>query len=114
MKLIWSHIIFTRGRRDLWQRGCEYGPRCRFDLIDDIQLLDNLFYKATVDCQNDSGIWTDIRVYTLEMKAHTEMLDFTCCFCAAKELKKQIESYVKASEKFEITHSLDKIKGTNQ
>ena len=46
-------------------------------------------------------MWIDIRVYTLEMKAQTELLEFTCAFCAAKEikkLKKQIESYEKASE----------------
>ena len=62
-------------------------------------------------------MWTDIRVYTLEMKAQTELLDFTCGFCAAKEiktLKKQIESYEKASEKLEVTQSLDKMKETKQ
>ena len=62
-------------------------------------------------------MWTDIRVYTLEMKAQKELLDFTCGFCAAKEikkLKKQIESYEKASEKLEVTQSLDKMKETNQ
>ena len=49
-------------------------------------------------------MWTDIRVYTPEMKSQTELLEFTCGFCAAKEikkLKKQIESYQKASEKLE-------------
>ena len=59
-------------------------------------------------------MWTDIRVYTLEMKAQKEMLDFTSGFCAAKEIKKQIESYEKASEKLEVTQSLDKMKETNQ
>ena len=78
----------------------------------------NKGYQVTVECQNDCGMWTDIRVYTLEMKAQTELLDFTCGFCAAKEikkLKKQIESYEKASEKLEeVNQSLDKIKETNQ
>ena len=77
----------------------------------------NKGYQVTVECQNDCGMWTDIRVHTLEMKAQTELLDFTCGFCAAKEikkLKKQIESYEKASEKLEVTQSLDKIKETNQ
>ena len=62
-------------------------------------------------------MWTDIRVYTLEIKALTELLDFTCGFCAAKEIKKlrkQIESNEKASEKLEVTQSLDKVKETNQ
>ena len=62
-------------------------------------------------------MWTDIRVYTLEMKEQTELLDFTCGFCAAKEnkkLKKQIESYEEASEKLEVTQSLDKMKEINQ
>ena len=80
------------------------------------QMPANKGYQVTVECQNDCGMWTDIRVYTLEMKAQTELLDFTCGFCAAKEmkLKKQIESYEKASEKLEVTQSLDKIKETNQ
>ena len=63
-------------------------------------------------------MWTDIRLYTLEMKAQTELLDFTCGFCAAKEirkLKKQIESYEKTSEELEeVTQSLHKMKETNQ
>ena len=77
----------------------------------------NKGYQVTVECQNDCGMWTDIRVYTLEMKAQTELLDFACSFCAAKEikkLKKQIESFEKASEKLEVTQSLDKMKETNQ
>ena len=77
----------------------------------------NKGYQVTVECQNDCGMWTDIRVYTLGMKAQTELLDFTCEFCAAKEIKKlkrQIESYEKASEKLEVTQSLDKMKEKNQ
>ena len=78
----------------------------------------NKGYQVTVECQNDCGMWTDIRVYTFEMEAQTELLDFTCGFCAAKEikkLKKQRESYQKTSEKLEeVTQSLDKMKETNQ
>ena len=62
----------------------------------------NKGYHVTVECQKDCGMWTDIRVYTLEMKAQTELLDFNCGFCAAKEikkLKKQIESYEKRPQK---------------
>ena len=80
--------------------------------VTDSWQLDNLYskakmpaikgYQVAVDCQNDCGMLTDNRVYTFEMKAQTELLDFTCGFCGAKEkkrLKKQIENYDKASIK---------------
>ena len=74
------------------------------------------------------GMWTDIRVYTLETKAEAELSEQNCTskernctsngFCTSKEImkpKKKIENYEKASEKLEeITQSLDKTKETNQ
>ena len=95
-----------------------YAIRYAIRSVPNAQMPTNKGYQLTVEYQNDCGMWTDICQYILEMKAQTELLDFTCGFCAAKEikkLKKQIESYEKASEKLEEkTQSPDKMKETKQ
>ena len=58
------------------------------------QMPANKGYELKVENQTDCGMWTDICVYTFQMKTQTELFAFTCGFCAAKEkkkLKKQTE-----------------------
>ena len=52
---------------------------------------------------------TDIRVHSLEEKTLTQLPDFTCGFCAAKEKKKLmvlIESFQKTLEQIRRSNSV--------
>ena len=44
----------------------------------------NKGYEVKVEYQTDCGMWSNICVYTFQMKAQTELFAFTCGFCAAK------------------------------
>ena len=44
--------------------------------------------QVNVECKNNRGTWTDIRVWSAERIEEIETQDFICGFCAAKEIEK--------------------------